>query len=63
MDIIIEEGEKSTKRPKNFVDTFEEYCSKTILNEKSVVVALRLIKTECEKIAELELCKTVRDRK
>lgn len=33
------------------------------MNEKSVVMALRQVKTECEKIGELELCKTVRDRK
>jgi hypothetical protein len=45
------------------VETFEEYCSKTIMNEKSVVLALRQVKAECEKIGELELCKTVRERK
>jgi Zn finger protein HypA/HybF involved in hydrogenase expression len=62
-DIIIEEGERSLVPSKSFVNVFEEYCSKTILNEKAVVIAMRQIRTECEKIGELELCKTVRDRK
>ena len=63
MDVSINEGEKKLSHPKAFVDTFEEYCSKTILNEKAVVIALRQVKAECEKIGDLELCKTARDRK
>ena len=44
MDVAVDEGEKKLTHPKAFVDTFEEYCSKTIINEKSVVLALHQVK-------------------
>ena len=47
MDVTIAEGEKMLTKPKTFVDTFEEYCSKTIINEKAVVIALQQVKAEC----------------
>ena len=47
MDVIIDEGEKVLTPQRNFVDTFEEYCSKTIINEKAVVIALHQVKAEC----------------
>lgn len=64
VEIVIEEHEKKViKKGRPFVQTFQEYCERTILNEKNVVLALRQVKAECEKMAELELCKTVRERK
>ena len=47
MDVIIDEGEKVLTPQRNFVDTFEDYCSKTIINEKAVVIALHQVKAEC----------------
>jgi dynein heavy chain, axonemal len=63
MEVVVEEGERRVSRGKPFVSVFQEYCEKTILGERSVVLALRQVKAECEKIAELELCKTVRERR
>jgi hypothetical protein len=60
---VVEEGERRVGRGRPFVTTFQEYCERTIFGERSVVLALRQVKAECEKIAELELCKTVRERR
>lgn len=53
MEVVIEEGERRVARGRPFVSVFQEYCERTILGEKSVVIALRQVKAECEKIAEL----------
>ncbi len=44
MEVVIEEGEKKILKGKPFIQTFQEYCEKTILNEKNVVSALRQVK-------------------
>jgi hypothetical protein len=45
--MIIEENEKRVVKGRPFVQTFQDYCEKTILNEKNVVLALRQVKAEC----------------
>jgi dynein heavy chain, axonemal len=47
VEVTIDEGEKRVSKGRPFVQTFQDYCERTILSEKNVVVALRQVKAEC----------------